>query len=83
MNQEAIRKLRLAHKYQKEALIELIPENVRGNFMNIDKELREIGRKCITGTGMELMKAFMSDLPDEDNRTPEEQPGKVKKVDIE
>ena len=51
--------------------------------MNIDKELREIGRKCITGTGMELMKAFMSDLPDQDSKTPEEQPGKVKKVDIE
>ena len=88
MNQEAIRKLRLAHKYQKEALMELIPENIRGNVMNIDKEMKEIAGKvfagkCITSTGMELMKAFMSDLSEESEETPEKQEEKVRKVDIE
>ena len=82
MNQEAIRKLRLAHKYQKEALMELIPENIRGNVVNIDKEMKEIGRKCITSTGMELMKAFMSDLSEEDEEAPEKKTEKVKKVEI-
>lgn len=82
MNQEAIRKLRLAHKYQKEALMELIPENIRGNVMNIDKEMKEISRKCITSTGMELMKAFMSELSEEGEEAPEKKTVKVKKVEI-
>lgn len=82
MNQEVIRKLRLAHKYQKEAMMELIPENIRGNVVNIEKEMKEIGRKCITSTGMELMKAFMSDLSEEGEDVTERKTEKVKKVEI-
>lgn len=83
MNQEAIRKLRLAHKYQKEALMELIPEEIRENVINIEKEMKEIGRKCITGTGIEIIKAFMSDVSETSEEEQEKQPAKVKKVEID
>ncbi|MGL6198015.1 MAG: hypothetical protein ACRC3H_03680 [Lachnospiraceae bacterium] len=83
MNQEAIRKMRLAHKYQKEAFMELIPEDIRGNVINIDKEMKDIARKCITGTGMELMRAFMSETSQETGEEQAKQTAKVKKVKID
>ncbi|HIU75677.1 MAG TPA: hypothetical protein IAC62_07335 [Candidatus Pelethocola excrementipullorum] len=83
MNQKAIRKLRLAHKYQKEALMELLPEKIRGNVLNIDKELKEIARKCITGAGIELMKELMSGGSHMDEEEQEKQQSKVKKVEID
>lgn len=83
MNQEAIRKIRLAHKYQKEALMELVPEKIREHVINIDRECREITRKCLTDAGMELMQAFMSEGAPETAEEQEKQPGKVKKVEID
>lgn len=83
MNQEFIRKMRLAHKYQKEAFMELIPEEIRGNVTNIEKEMKEIARKCVTGAGMELMKAFMGDVSQGAEEEQAKQPSKVKKVEID
>ena len=83
MNQEAIRKMRLAHKYHKEAMMELIPEKFRGNVMNIEKEMKEIALKCITGPGMELMRAFMSGDPQTTDEEQAKGPAKVKKVKID
>jgi len=83
MNQEAIRKMRLAHKYQKEAMMELIPVDFRGNVMNIEKEMKEIARKCITGPGMELMRAFMCEAPQTEAKEQTKQSSKIKKVEID
>ena len=83
MNQEAIRKMRLAHKYQKEAMIELIPKEFRGNVMNIEIELKEIGQKWIAGSGMELIRAFMCEAPQTETKEQANQSSKIKKVNID
>jgi len=82
MNQEAIKKMRLAQKYRKEAIMELVPSEVRGNVETIEKEMKEIVTKCILGSGMELMQAFMGDVSEEQPAAAEEAAEKVKKVNI-
>lgn len=81
MNQEAIQKLKLARKYQKEAMMELIPPEIRGNVANIEKELKEILIKTVVNGGADLMKAFMSE--DSAAAETEESAEKVKKVVID
>lgn len=82
MNQEAIRKMKLARKYQKEAIMELVPEAVRGNVENIDRELKEIMMKCLVSGGKDLMQAFMSESADQPPAEEGRQTTKVKKVEI-
>ncbi len=87
MNKEAIRLMRLAHKYQKEALLELIPEDIRGNVITIEKEMKTIVCKCFTGTALELVKTFLYDVPPAeaapDEKTNTKQTDKIKKVKID
>lgn len=83
MNQEAIRKMRLAHKYKKEAMMELVPEEIRENVNIIDKEMKEIVKKCITKTGIDLMQTFMSEDTQEAEEEQTVQSKKVKKVVID
>jgi len=82
MNQEVIRKMRMAKKYQREAMLELIPEEIRENVQNIEKEMRQIMMKCFMNTGTELMQAFMDDHPVQEAEEDSEKPGTVKKVEI-
>lgn len=83
MNKKAIQKIRLAHRYQKEALIELIPENVRGNVLNIEKELKDIAQGWGKSLLSEAMELFMEEsLEDQNDAHSEGQSKKVKKVEI-
>jgi len=51
--------------------------------MNIEKEMKEIALKCITGPGMELMRAFMSGDPQTTDEEQAKGTAKVKKVKID
>ena len=74
--------MKLARKYQKEAIMELMPEAIRGNVENIDRELKEIMMKFLVSGGKDLMQAFMSEAADQPPAEESKQTKRVKKVDI-
>lgn len=71
MNQEAIRKMRLAHKYQREAILACVPEEIREHLVTIENEVGEI------------IKVFMGKQDEKKVSNQKESSGKVKKVQID
>lgn len=83
MNKKAVQKMRLANRYQKEAFMELIPEEIRGNISNIEKELKEIGHFYAGHLIRGAAEAFMESEPEEgSNEADKAKRNKIKKVDI-
>ena len=58
MNKEALQKFRLAQQYQKEALLELVPKDIRENLETIENELSQIAKTCVEKLGRELIPLF-------------------------
>ena len=82
MNKEVIRKMKLARKYQKEAFLELLPENIRGSAEVIEREMKNILWSTMLNAGQDIMQMFVEEETAAEKKEKEPKGKTVRKVDI-